>query len=260
MPPTGLRLRAINVFLCGLTKMVSMNLPDEHLKEQERIRSVYRAWLADERVHAYAWHRADIMEQHAARLRVAGSMLASTIGPDLARLRIVDVGCGSGGFLRQLINWGADPAKLAGTEYLQDRLEQARLRSAPAVRWHLGDLDFTPAGSVDLVIANTVFSSILTPCARAALAADMWRALAPGGWCMLFDFRYNNPHNPNVRRVSRAELSQWWPAERQRYQSLLLAPPIARRLAGAPRLLGELLTTFVPPLRSHFIYMGRKPG
>ena len=253
-----------------------MNLPNDHHnsqgrsqeavqppaleREQERIRSVYRAWLAEERTGAYAWHRADIMEQDAARRRVAGSMLAATTGPDLARLRIVDVGCGTGGFLRQLISWGADPAKLAGTEYQQERLDMARLRSAAGVRWHLGDLDFMPPGSVDLVVANTVFSSIMAPSARAALAADMWRVLAPGGWCMLFDFRYDNPRNPNVRKVSRAELDDWFPASEQHYRSLLLAPPIGRRLVHAPRLVGELLAALVPPLRSHFMYMGRKSG
>ena len=237
-----------------------MNLHDDPHSEQERIRAVYRDWLAKEHVNAYAWHRADVMEQHAARLRVAGAMLVDTLGTDLARLRIVDVGCGSGGFLRQLISWGADPARLCGTEYQQDRLDQARLRTAPGVVWHLGDLDFIEPGSVDLIMANTVFSSIIAPCARAALAAAMWRCLAPGGWCMLFDFRYNNPRNAHVRKVSRAELVAWWPAAEQRYQSLVLAPPIARRLARAPRLLGELLTTLVPPLRSHFIYMARKPA
>ncbi len=229
--------------------------------EQERIRSVYRAWMAAQggpRANPYAWHRPEVMAQHATRLQVAGTLLAGTVGPDLGRLRIIDVGCGSGGFLRQLINWGANPALLAGTEYQQERLDEARLRSAAGVRWHLGDLDFTAPASADLIIANTVFSSILAPSARQALAADMWRTLAPGGWCMVFDFRYNNPRNPNVRRVGRSELRDWWPASARRYQSLLLAPPLARRLAVAPRLLGDLLAC-LPPLRSHFIFMARKP-
>ena len=228
--------------------------------EQERIRAVYRDWLAQERISAYAWYRPDVMEQAAAQRRVSGTMLARALGPDLGQLRVVDVGCGSGGFLRQLINWGADPTLLAGTEYQQDRLDLARLRTAAGVRWHLGELDAFPAGSFDLAIANTVFSSILADQARAALAAAMWRSLAPGGWIMLFDFRYNNPRNANVRKVSRAQLRRLWPAERQMYQTLLLAPPIARRLAGAPRLCAELLTALLPGLRSHFVYMARKSG
>lgn len=236
-----------------------MSLSDDHSTEQDRIKAVYRAWLAEERIAAYAWHRSDIIEQDAARRRATAALLVQTLGPDLGKLRVVDVGCGSGGFLRQLVDWGADPCRLAGTEYQEQRLVLARMRSAPGIRWHLGDLDFAAPGSFDLVVANTVFSSILAADARIALARDMWRSVAPGGWCMLFDFRYNNPRNPNVRRVTRAELRRMWPALESRYRTLLLAPPIARRLARAPRIVAELLATFAPPLRSHFIYMARKP-
>ncbi|MET0857500.1 MAG: hypothetical protein ABWY27_12170 [Telluria sp.] len=42
--------------------------------------------------------------------------------------------------------------------------------------------------------------------------------------------------------------------------ALMLAPPIARRLARAPYLVTELLAALLPPLRSHFIFMARKPG
>ncbi len=237
-----------------------MNGPHQHPSEPERIRRVYQAWLNTERHSAYAWHRQEIMDQLAAHWRVAGSMLAEAVGPDLHDLAVVDVGCGTGGFLRQLVNWGADPQRLTGTEYLQDRLDLALVRSAPGIRWHLGDLHGLPSGSVDLASANTVFSSILADDARAALAADMWRIVAPGGWCMVFDFRYNNPRNPNVRKVSAGELRRYWPAARDRYRSLLLAPPLARRLARLPRIVSEILVTVAPPLRSHFVYMAQKPA
>lgn len=235
---------------------------DEQFTEQERIRSVYQSWLASERIGAYAWHRPDIMAQDAARHRVAGAMLAAALGPDLSRSRIVDVGCGSGGFLRKLVDWGASPARLVGTEYQPERLELARLRSPAGIRWHLGDLDFAADASFELAVANTVFSSILDPDARAALAAQMWRTVMPGGWCMVFDFRYNNPRNRQVLRVRRAELQRFWPTPVTRYQTLLLAPPIARRLAtiDAPAVCGELLAALAPVLRSHFVYMARKPG
>ena len=233
---------------------------DHNSPEQERIRSVYRSWLAQDRIAAYAWHRPDVMAQDAERQGVAGAMLVQTLGPDLSGVRVVDIGCGSGGFLRQLINWGADPARLVGTEYLPDRLEMARLRSAAGVRWHLGDLDFAPDASFELAVANTVFSSILDDAARAALAAEMWRTVMPGGWCMVFDFRYNNPHNDQVRKVHWRELQRFWPTPVHRYRTLVLAPPIARRLVKAPRLVGDLLATMAPVLRSHFIYMARKPG
>ncbi len=228
--------------------------------EQERIREVYQAWLTHERSAAYAWHRPEIVEQDATRRRITCAMLAEAIGVDLSGTRVVDVGCGSGGFLRQLIDWGADPARLTGTEYQPERLALAQLRTAAGVHWHLGDLDFAPNASFELAVANTVFSSILDSEARAVLAAEMWRAVMPGGWCMVFDFRYNNPANTAVRRVDWRELRRFWPAQDVRHRTLLLAPPIARRLAAAPRLATELLANCAPFLRSHYIYMARKPG
>lgn len=228
--------------------------------EQERIRAVYRAWHHGKPLPEYSWHRPEVMEGAAAQNRVIGQMLASTVGPALSELRMLDVGCGTGGFLRQLIGWGAEPGKLAGTEYQEDRLEDARRRTAAGVHWHLGDLDFAAPQTFDLVAANTVFSSILDDSVRSALAQEMWRVLKPGGWCLILDFRYNNPANPNVRKVTRRQLNACWPASAHRYQTLQLAPPIARRLARAPRLATELLVTLMPPLRSHFVYMARKGG
>jgi SAM-dependent methyltransferase len=226
--------------------------------EQERIRSVYCAWHDDAASAAYAWHRPEVLQQVAAYSRVVGTLLATRAAPDLSALRVLDVGCGTGGFLRQLIGWGARPDNLAGTEYIDERLAQARMCTASGVRWHLGDLDFSPPAAFDLVTANTVFSSILDEPARMRLASEMWRVLKPGGSCMLFDFRYNNPRNSKVRRVTRAELRRYWPAADSTYRTLLLAPPIARRLARAPFLVSDVLAALVPLLRSHFVYMVRK--
>jgi hypothetical protein len=74
---------------------------------------------------------------------------------------------------------------------------------------------------------------------------------------MVQDFRYNNPRNPNVRKVTRAELGRLWPGRQSHYRTTLLAPPLGRAVARAPYLLQDMLA-LVPPLRSHFVYMARK--
>jgi SAM-dependent methyltransferase len=235
-----------------------MDKPTDNQSEHERIRSVYRAWHGGQPIKVYDWHRPEVMQQTADQNRVAGLLLAEMIGSDLENVSVLDVGCGSGGFLRQLISWGALPSNLVGTEYQEDRLEEARMRTAAGVRWHLGDLDFAAPDTFDLVVANTVFSSILDERTRATLASEMWRVLKPGGCCMIFDFRYNNPANANVRKVTRRQLLSYWPASEHHYRTLLFAPPIARRLVRAPRLLSELLPALLPVLRSHFVFVGRK--
>jgi SAM-dependent methyltransferase len=226
--------------------------------EQERIKRVYRDWHGGAGLARYAWHRRDVLLQGAQRMRTLAALLPATVGADLALLRVLDVGCGAGGFLRQLIDWGAAPAHLAGTELQADRLDQARTRTAPGVRWHLGGLEAFADGSMDLVSANTVFSSILDDDVRRRLADDMWRVLRPGGWTMIFDFRYGNPRNPQVRRLGDVELLRFWPTERRLYRSLILLPPLGRLLAPLPAVLPDLLGAALPILRSHFIYMARK--
>lgn len=226
--------------------------------EQERINHVYRQWHGGAALARYAWHRPEIVSQVAARSRVLSRLLARTLGPDLSAVRVLDVGCGNGGFLRQLIDWGATPAHLAGSELQPDRLEHARLHTAPGVRWHLGPLDAFPDNSVDLVSAHTVFSSILDEEVRRVLAAEMWRVLKPGGWTMIFDLRYGNPRNANVRKVTDVELLRFWPTERRHYRTLMLAPPLSRAMSRLPWLVPELLATMLPLLRSHFIYMAQK--
>jgi SAM-dependent methyltransferase len=226
--------------------------------EQERINHVYRQWHGGAALARYAWHRPEIVHQAAARARVLARLLSVTVGGDLSALRALDVGCGDGLFLRQLIDWGATPAYLAGTELQQERLDRANTQTASGVRWHLGQLDAFPDDTMDLVSAHTVFSSILDEDMRRDLAAEMWRVLRPGGWTMIFDFRYNNPRNANVRKVSEVELLRFWPAEKRHYRTLMLLPPLSRAIARLPWLVPELLTTLVPPLRSHFVYMARK--
>jgi SAM-dependent methyltransferase len=230
----------------------------DHKTEQDRTPQGYRGWHGGAALARNAWHRPDIVFQHAMRTRVLSRMLANTLGTDLGSVRVVDVGCGTGSFLRQLIDWGATPANLTGTEVQGDRLDLARPRSAPEVNWHCGSLSALPAASADLVSTQTVISSLLDPELRQRMAADMWRVLKPGGWCLVFDFRYNNPRNPHVRKVTRAELDGYWPGHRQQYQTLLLAPPVGRALAALPALVTEALAGLAPPLRSHFIYMVQK--
>jgi len=227
--------------------------------EQKRVTQAYRQWHGGAALAKYAWHRPDIVRQTAARARVLADLLPLTVGRDLSAVRALDVGCGGGAFLRQLIDWGAQPAHLAGTELQQDRLDQARARTAHGVRWHLGGLDVFPDACMDLVSAHTVFSSILDEDLRRSLAGEMWRVLRPGGWTMIFDVRYASPRNAHVRKVTDVELLRFWPAANRHYRTLVLAPALGRSLAALPWLIPETLATLLPPLRSHFLYMARKP-
>lgn len=162
------------------------------------------------------------------------SMLAARGLSDLSSLKILEVGCGSGFWLRLFVQWDARPENLAGIDLLFSRVVQGRQLCPAAV--FLGcqnaqQLGFA-SGSFDLVVASTVFSSILNDGVRAQVAAEMLRVLRPGGAILWYDFFRNNPANADVRGVTRKEIQRLFPGCAVNAERVTLAPPLARRLAG----------------------------
>lgn len=168
--------------------------------------------------------------------------------------RALEVGCGSGHFLRELVKWGADPALVVGIDLLEDRLEAAR-RLAPAgmriERRDAADTGFA-AGSFDLILQMTVFTSILSSDVRRLVAAEMWRVLAPGGSIVWYDFRVDNPGNRDTRAVRRAEIRSLFPDAAIQFRTATLVPPLARRLAPRFPAVCSLLAR-LPFLRTHYL-------
>ena len=187
------------------------------------------------------------------RQRAVLRRLASQ-GLDPANLRLLEVGCGEGGNLLELIRMGFAPVHLTGIELIEDRFSTACERLPGAVQMHLGDalaVDLDSA-SQDIVFVSTVFSSILDTPTQRALAAAMWRWLKPGGAVLWYDIAVDNPRNPDVRGVPRARLTELFPQGRVEAQRITLAPPIARRVC---RLHPGLYTAFntIPLLRTHLL-------
>lgn len=237
-----------------------MKSKSSNISQMSKIQSVYAERDINSKPSLYSWYRSDVRVQQSEKDLVFSACLAKAFDNNLANVKALDVGCGTGGFLRTLINWGAQPKNLVGTEYLEDRLEVASLRSPSAVEYHLGDLTEFGANSFDLVATNTVFSSILDDVDRLELSREMWRVLKPGGWLLVFDFRYNNPYNTNVRKVTCKELKEYWKeSTKSYYKTLLLAPPLARRIIPLSPFLGAFITMLFPFLRSHFCCMLQKP-
>lgn len=227
-------------------------------REKNRINKVYFNREVLKKSDLYGWHIPTIRYQEAIKSRMFSKAVLKSFGKRLSQIRVLDVGCGTGGFLRRMVEWGADPGLLLGTEFLEDRLQIAMRNSPPEIRWRFGGLDFNSDKGFDLVSAHTVFSSVLDDAMRSELAESMWQKTGNGGWVMVFDFRYNNPSNPDVRKVTRKELETWWPGKKRFYLLDMLAPPLARRLVSGNYLIAELLVLIIPFLRSHFVYMAKK--
>lgn len=166
--------------------------------EAERIRAYYgtASWRAS------AGRRYLVDEW---RELVAKALEADQV--DMTALRVCDVGCGSGADLAFWRSLGAQETNLAGTELLDVRASTAR-QALPAAAIERVDGFAVPFadGAFDLVTASLVFSSILDPAGRAALAAEMRRVARPRGLIAVYDFRVRKPWNRQVRAVGTAEL------------------------------------------------------
>lgn len=228
-------------------------------QEGERIRSVYARRDARGKGSLYAWWKPDVLinlyrfhAEAAALLRKAGC-------EDLSTLRVLDVGCGNGNWLRQIHAWGASAANLHRIDLLPDRIEMAR-QLGPEIDYRVDSgwqLPFED-GSLDLVTANTVFSSILDSRARQQLAGEMVRVLAARGRLLVFDFRISRPDNRDTIGIHRREMRRLFPGFKWHTRSLDLAPPIIRRIAPVSPVLAILLEAWCPFLRTHALYLLRR--
>lgn len=177
---------------------------------------------------------------------------------DTAALHATELGCGTGGNLLMLLGLGFQPQHLHGLELLPERAEAARQRLPSALAITAGDATQAAIArnSQDLVLAFTVFSSVLDDALQQRLALAMWQWLKPGGAALVYDFTVNNPRNPDVRGVPLRRLGALFPAGVLHSQRLTLAPPLARRLpAGLLPWVAAL-----PGLQTHALSSITKPG
>ena len=223
-----------------------------------RIRAEYERRAREIPADFYAWSRPSNLLLHEHALRGCIAMLHRASLFPLAGCRIADLGCGEGTWLLEFVQWGADPAALCGIDLSVDRIANAR-RRLPQSDLRVGSASQLPwpDQSFDLVSQFTVFTSMLDPALKQAVAAEMLRVLKPGGAVLWFDFRVNNPLNPQVRGIPAREIRSLFAGCDVELASSLLAPPLGRRIAGWSWPLAELLHT-LPFLRTHYAGLIRK--
>ena len=241
--------------------------------EIERIREEYRLRDSTGRSSSvysfsnpgYLFHMQDLEWQVLAALR--------RTGVDLSGCRVLEVGAGFGQILHRLKEFGAREA--VGIDLMESRAEEA-MRRYPTVEMHSGDASAMPFddGAFDLVTQFTCLSSILDPGVRAAVAADMWRVLAPGGTVLSYDMRPTPAFarlggrllarggggggTPTVS-LSAEEVESLFPGGRA-----VSSRPVSLNfelagLAARSRLLAGALGA-VPFLRTHQLVLVRKPA
>lgn len=190
--------------------------------------------------------------------------LIRTVGlAPVAEKRVLEIGCGSGSNLLELLGLGFVPENLVANELLEERAALARRRLPQGVRILPGDATGLDLGNdaFDVVYQSTVFTSLLDNAFQQELARRMWQWVKPGGGILWYDFVFDNPRNPDVRGVPVRRIRELFPQADIRSRRVTLAPPISRRVT---RLHPELYRVFnaFPFLRTHVLcWIGKnRPG
>ncbi len=229
------------------------------VNELDRIRAEYARRDKDPRLRElYSLFQPSALFLQQTRERAALRLLHDGGLGELNRLDILEVGCGEGGVLLDLIRWGADPARLHGCDLIPQHVGSACRRlpqSVSLVAADGGALPY-PATRFDLVLQFTVLTSVLDPNLRRRIAQEMWRVLRPGGAVLSYDFRFQGS-NPSVRSVHPREMRELFPDGAFTHRRVTLAPPVARRLVRSSWPACELLQS-IPWLRTHDLMLIQK--
>lgn len=230
--------------------------------ESNRISEVYRNRIVGNRYSPFnRAHLLMLQESEREMLSLLGIVLAEIGIQDLAPMKVLDVGCGSGYWLRRMIDWGAVPGNACGLDILPERVESARSRLPAACDIRRADAQNIPwpDGQFGVVSQFVMFSSVLSQEVRASIAREMSRVTAANGCILWYDFHVNNPRNPDVRAVRIDEVARLFPGFRIRTRRVNLAPPIARALLpkSGP---AYHLANLVPFLRTHDVAVLTRTG
>jgi ubiquinone/menaquinone biosynthesis C-methylase UbiE len=181
------------------------------------------------------------------------------LGISLRDAVILEVGCGHGTRLANLIRWGASPEKMWGVDIIDSRIDDARRLVPSLVTFEVANacnLRF-PDDTFDLALQFTAFSSVLDGSMRQRMAAEMIRILRPGGTILWYDFRFNNPWNKDVIGIGKREIKGLFCDCDIEIQRLTLFPQLARFLGKfSPLIAGGLSRTRV--FSTHYLAMIRK--
>jgi SAM-dependent methyltransferase len=145
-------------------------------------------------------------------------------------IRLLEIGAGTGTNIHFFKHAGINPSNIYANELLPARCEVLRANHPDIHILEGNALDISNERKFDVVFQSTVFTSILDDDFRQKLADKMMQLTKPSGIILWYDFIYNNPKNPDVKRVSKSEIRKLFPAATITFHRVTLAPPIGRRI------------------------------
>jgi SAM-dependent methyltransferase len=177
-------------------------------------------------------------------------ILKLRFGDDFSKLKLMEIGAGTGNNLAFFIRSGFVPTNIWANELLAGRVTTLK-ENFPGIHLEPGDAArIEHRDEFDVVLQATVYTSILDDAFKQKLAGTMLRMTKPGGLILWYDFIFNNPNNKDVKGIGKQEIRQLFcTASSIKFSRVTLAPPIGRRVYG----LYNLFNFAFPFLRTHVI-------
>jgi ubiquinone/menaquinone biosynthesis C-methylase UbiE len=228
------------------------------MNESERIKKAYNKRKIQQKGNLYSYFNKGNLYIIQSRERIILDLLREFNFSKLSDKKILDVGCGYGGELRNIVKYGAKPNHLYGIELIEDRIEIAKDVN-PNINFRCGNALNLPYQdeSFDIVAQFTVFTSILKKGIKKDIAKEMLRVLKKEGIILWYDFSYNNPRNPDVKGIKKKEIINLFPNCKFTFKRVTLAPPIVRFIAPRSWLLCYLFEK-LSFLCTHYLVIIRK--
>jgi SAM-dependent methyltransferase len=177
-------------------------------------------------------------------------LIFNVFGQNLGNRKILEIGAGHGDNLLFFQRIGFNRRNIYGNELLPGRGVILADRLGIKDNIHIGNaLDLEYQNEFDIVFQSLVFTSVLDHDFRRKLAEKMLSMTKSEGIILFYDFKYNNPRNRDVMKVSRKEIKDLFTGCRIEFHNVTLAPPIARMVG---RFYG-IFNTLFPFLRTHLI-------
>jgi len=176
---------------------------------------------------------------------------------DRESAKILDVGCGNGIGLIQLLRLGFNPQQMSGIDIDEKRIAEARER-LPLADFKCTSAESMPYddGTFDIVMESTMF--VLMPSEETAqrIAKEMVRVTRRGGYLMLIDWRYSKPGSDVYKAMNKKRIAELFgvgtATQFVARERGALVPPVGRALSRYAPSLYFLVQSLLPPVVGQF--------
>lgn len=211
---------------------------------EDSVRAAYDRWHAGLGVDHNAdtpWHR--LVKQHLSASK------------DLADKRLLEIGCGRGGFACWLASQPVSPREIVGADFSREAVEKARQlaeeRELTSILWGIMDIEKIPCAdrSFDTVISCETIEHVPSP---QQAVRELSRVLKPGG--RLFLTTPNYMGLMGLHRVYVSLTGRKYSEEGQPINNFMLLPHTRKMIADA-----GLTIKLVDAVGHYLPYPGRPP-